>query len=638
MVNSRYMSQLRFERISVLVVLLLPAALLGPANAGQFEMLMTRGPIPYLQGQPLIVSQGRLTAGDYANPTWGDYTGDGKPDLIVGSDYGDLVLYRRQEDLKFGPPEVLLRHSTALAAIDSGAAICPRLCDLDRDGRTDLVVGYGEQLLVYWASDRMSKPQTLFTEDRRPLFGQAQVRGLAPEVADFDGDGTLDLIVGDESGQVWWIANSATEGPPALSPAVPLVTAGGTPIVVPGRARPAAGDFTGDGILDLLVGDAAGRLHLYRGTAEGLAPAELVPLQAGNTPAVSPTLANLDGDGPPQLLIGDGDGFVSVYRTTAEGLHSDGYLRSEQVPFDVGRAAAVTSVDYDGDGMVDVVVGAADGHIWVCLKRSDGFREPRLITDQRGQPIRAGEPSDPTPYAWPRLIDINGDGTLDLLVGNRNGTVQVWLNQGGLRYVGLLELAGAPLRVNGISAIELVDYDGDGDYDLLVGAAPPPLPDDFIPNGSHLPQFVLPEGGLVYFENMGGKGPGMPAFRKGVRMLGFLGDEDDASAPLHAGLLGLRYAEPLLLKNARWTFLVGTCRGWYYFDTTADRTQYPILALPGDASALPRAVIPPLYSVTATRSASSTTGSTRFGLLCGTDAYGFVCHYPPESVTSLAPR
>ena len=215
MVNSRYMSQLRFERISVLVVLLLPAALLGPANAGQFEMLMTRGPIPYLQGQPLIVSQGRLTAGDYANPTWGDYTGDGKPDLLVGSDYGDLILYRHQEDFKFGPPEVLLRHSTALAAIDSGAAICPRLCDLDRDGRTDLVVGYGVQLLVYWASDRMSKPQTLFTEDRRPLFGQTQVRGLAPEVADFDGDGTLDLIVGDESGQVWWIANSAAEGPPA---------------------------------------------------------------------------------------------------------------------------------------------------------------------------------------------------------------------------------------------------------------------------------------------------------------------------------------------------------------------------------------------------------------------------------------
>jgi PP-loop superfamily ATP-utilizing enzyme len=69
MVNSRYMSQLRFKRLSVLAVLLLPAALLSPANAGQFEMLMTRGPIPYLQGQPLTKAEVRQLARQRGLPT-----------------------------------------------------------------------------------------------------------------------------------------------------------------------------------------------------------------------------------------------------------------------------------------------------------------------------------------------------------------------------------------------------------------------------------------------------------------------------------------------------------------------------------------------------------------------------------------
>ncbi len=607
------------------------------ARAERFGMMISRGPIPYLQGQPIIVAEGRLTAGDYANPTWGDYIGDGKADLLLGSDYGDLVLYEQTAELNFGPPQVMLKHAATLTDVGDGSTSCPKLCDLDSDGKTDLLLGHDNGLLVYWGYEQLAVARQLLTADNKPLFGQIQVRGLAPEAVDFDGDGDLDLLIGDEAGAVWWVANSST-GKPVLSGAAPLANAAGTPVAVRGRARPSAGDCNGDGILDLLVGDAAGSLHFYRGTPQGLAEPVALPVQLSHIRTASPTIVDYDADGSVDILLGDEDGFVSLHQFTAEGLQFSGYLRGAQVPFDVGRYAAVTAADYDGDGATDILAGGASGYIWVCFKRGEAYQRPCLVTDVNRDPIRAGDASEATPCAWPRLVDINGDGSLDLVVGNAGGTVQLWLNQGGLRYAGHLKMAGAPITASGLSAIELLDYDDDGDPDLFIGTAPIPAGDATTRSDSPLPQFVMPEGGLMYFENVVPKGGGMPVFNKGVRLLGFLGDGDETSARLHAGLLGLRYAEPLILNRDKWSFLVGTARGWFHFDCTNQRWNYPTLALPGDPASLPRALIPPCYSMTAVRPASARAGSPNFGLLCGTGPYGFCCYYPAETVAPLLTR
>ncbi len=617
-----------------LVSLLVVAAC---ARAERFDMLMSRGPIPYLRGEPIIVAEGRVTAGDYANPTWGDYTADGKPDLLLGSDYGDLVLYERQGGLNFGPPQVMLKHAATLTEVNGGTPSCPKLCDLDSDGKTDLLLGHANRLLIYWGYEQLAVARQLLTADNKPLFGQMQVRGLAPEAVDLDGDGDLDLLVGDEAGSVWWIENSSS-GKPALAAAAPLATAAATPISVAARARPAAGDCDGDGLLDLLVGDRYGGLHLCRGTPKGLAEPIALSTQLPDMLACSPTIVDYDGDGSAEVLLGDQDGFVSLHQFTGQNLQFRGYLRAAQVPFDVGQYAAATAADYDGDGATDVLVGGASGHIWVCFRRGETYQRPCLVTDANGDPVRAGDASEATRCAWPRLVDINGDGALDLVVGSAAGTIQLWLNQGGLHYARYLKMAGAPITVNGLSAIELLDYDGDGDPDLFVGTAPVPAGEAATQPNSALPQFVMPEGGLIYFENLAPKGGGMPVFTKGVRLLGFLGDGDATSARLHAGLLGLRYAEPLVLEGAKWSFLVGTARGWFRFDCTNQRWNYPALVLPGDPAALPRALMPPCYSMTSVRTANASAGSPGFGLLCGTGPYGFCCYYPPETVAPLLTR
>lgn len=638
-------SPVALTRICATVILV---ALAAAAFAQRFAMLTSGGPIPYIQGQPVILSEGRVTAGDYANPTWGDYTGDGKPDLLLGSDYGDLVLYELASATTLGPPQVILQNAAILSPVQTRAPTCPRLCDLDGDGKTDMLLGHGESLLVYWGHEHLRTAHKLLAANGRPLpaddtplFAKGQATGLAPEAGDLDGDGDLDLLIGDDLGRMWWVEN-ASDKQPQLSHPAPLADATGTPITVAARARPALGDCDGDGLLDLLIGDATGTLHLYRGTTGGLTRAEPLPLRLPRPAAISPCLTDLDADGSLDLLLGDTDGFVAHYQLTQPLPLSRGYLRAAEVPFDLGRYAAVTSADYDGDGQSDVIAAGASGYIWVCFKRGDTYQSPHIITDFAGKPIRAGQPSDPEPCAWPRLVDINGDGSADLLAGNIRGTVQLWLNQGGFRYAGYLKMAGQPIRAAGLSAIHITDYDGDGDPDLFVGTANPRSA-GVSTGDTACPQFVMPEGALLYFENLVPKGGGMPVLKKGVRLLGFIGERNQTSPRLHAGLLGLRYLEPVTLNGDTWTFLVGTTRGWYHFDCTNNRIAYPTLLLPAPRGTVPRALIPPCYSITATRPPSARLPSapptdTTFGLLCGTGPYGFCCYYPPQVTRPLFDR
>jgi hypothetical protein len=619
--------------ITAMVIFL---ALAPVALAQRFAMLATVGPIRYVQGRPIIISEGRVTAGDYANPAWGDYTGDGRSDLLLGSDYGDLVLYEFTSAIMLGPPQVILQNAATLSPVQTTAPTCPRLCDLDGDGKTDMLLGHGESLLIYWGHEDLKRSHKLLAGDGTPLFAKGQATGLAPEVSDLDGDGDLDLLIGDHLGRMWWVENASARKP-QFSHAAPLADATGTPITVSARARPAVGDCDGDGLPDLLIGDTTGTLELYRGTTQGLELAEPLPLELPGPTAISPVLADLDKDGSPDLLLGDTDGFVSHYQLPGGAPVSRGYLRATEVPFDLGRYAAVTAADYDGDGQNDVIAGGASGHIWVSFKRGDTYEPPHIITDFEGKLIRAGEASDAEPCAWPRLADVNGDGSADLLVGNIRGTVQVWLNQGGFRYAGYLKLAGQPIRAGGLSAIHITDYDGDGDPDLFVGTAST-LSAGVSTGASAYPQFVMPEGALLYFENLVPKGGGMPVFKKGVRLLGFIGEPNQTSPRLHAGLLGLRYLEPVTLNDDTWTFLVGTARGWYHFESTNQRIAYPALLLPATHGTVPRALIPPCYSITATRPPSTSPTDTAFGLLCGTGPYGFCCYYPPSVTQSLFGR
>ncbi|MFV1980629.1 MAG: FG-GAP repeat domain-containing protein [Rhodothermia bacterium] len=222
-----------------------------------------------------------------------------------------------------------------------------------------------------------------------------------------------------------------------------------------------AGDFNNDGSDDLLLtGSAAGGEYvtrLYTGDRRGQFVESGVPL-----PPVGlgdGRFADYDVDGDLDiLLVGDvGEGFAAML------LRNDGGVFTE-VETDILPVVFANSDwgDYDGDGDLDVAISGArlSGLLLepvTKVYRNDG---PGVFTDIGGD--FAG-----SYYGAVRWGDFDNDGDLDL-VETGSGLVdkpragRIYSNNGGDRFG-----FGANLTGMGVASVDVGDYDGDGDLDVI---------------------------------------------------------------------------------------------------------------------------------------------------------------------------
>lgn len=127
-------------------------------------------------------------------------------------------------------------------------------------------------------------------------------------------------------------------------------------------------------------------------------------------------------------------------------------------------------MDLNGDGLSDVLSGSWPGEIYLFLRQPDGdFAAAEKLTDQEGEAINVGSASAAFAADW------DGDADFDLVVGNISGDVFLIPNQGSPEEYRFgtpekLEADGEPIRVPGGDAGPTVaDWDADGRDDLLVG-------------------------------------------------------------------------------------------------------------------------------------------------------------------------
>lgn len=330
----------------------------GPSCAA-FSLSTTPVPVPGADS---------LDTSGYNVPMAADVDSDGDLDFLMGVLGGAYSPVRNLADNFFfwervEDGDLQLRTRRFLHGIDAGAESAPAFGDMDGDGDLDMYLGSRidperpqSARLLYFRNDGTAISPEFALSDTIDL---APVYHYTPALGDLDADGDLDLVLGTWNHDVLFYRNTGT-------PTVPRFEADSTVLLDierAGNAAPVLADFDQDGDLDLIVGEATGRLTWVRNEGTPREPHfvrrsdSLGDIDVGrrSTPAV----VDLDNDGRLDLVIGRDSAGVAAYRNTGTG--DD--LRFEPASFDVLLPANATPVfvDLDGDGRLDLVSGGVGG-------------------------------------------------------------------------------------------------------------------------------------------------------------------------------------------------------------------------------------------------------------------------------------
>jgi hypothetical protein len=200
-----------------------------------------------------------------------DWDCDGTGDLLVGDADGRVRYFHRSAggDLHQMPPVQYLGRPLM---VRNNAA--PAVTDWNGDGLPDLVVGsfdgYPAGLHLYLNSGVPGSP--LFEDSTAVLSGGSPVTFYKayPQAADMDSDGLFDLVTGSADGYVYCLVNEGSPGAPLFGGPVELES-GGAPIWHISATRPCVADYDSDGTWDLLVSDQSGMVFVYPGLPTGIA-------------------------------------------------------------------------------------------------------------------------------------------------------------------------------------------------------------------------------------------------------------------------------------------------------------------------------------------------------------------------------
>lgn len=216
-------------------------------------------------------------------------------------------------------------------------------------------------------------------------------------------------------------------------------------------------DVDHDGDLDLFVANQ-GSARLYRN--DGAGRFSLVPGSMGlpeDGSVVDVDFGDFDGDGDLDLLMATGDG-VRLMANQRQDVFSavEGAFDDDGAP-----ATALAVGDYDHDGFPDVAVGRSGSALTLYRGREDG----RFSLDRRSETALPGRTTGDV-----RFLDFDNDGSLDLAASVPNG-VALLRNDG----FGVFQDFSAILPANledfsEVSSLHVLDYNEDGDLDLLAGS------------------------------------------------------------------------------------------------------------------------------------------------------------------------
>lgn len=182
-----------------------------------------------------------------------------------------------------------------------------------------------------------------------------------------------------------------------------------------------------------------------------------------------------DGDGLLDLIVGDRPGNVHFFKRLEYGniyMEEQPLVAAGGVRIDVGYNSAPSVVDWNGNGLPDLVVGCLSplpAGIFLFVNEGAPFAPEFLFADTV---FYCGEPIEIT-TAYPDFADMNNDGLTDMIVGSSSGYISCFVNSGIpqqplFNYMEYLRSDGEDLHMYSYVRPSICDWNDDGTPDVLV--------------------------------------------------------------------------------------------------------------------------------------------------------------------------
>ena len=333
------------------------------------------------------------------------------PSLITSRNYESVWLYTNNGENDF--PDFNFETNNFLQddMIDVGSGAYPVLADYDNDGLKDLFVSnfgyymyssYGPGMFlksVYWSNIALfrntgTSTQPAFNKVTHDFAGlhSLHLTGIFVTFGDIDGDNDDDMIIGHEEGTLMFFENIAGQGQ-QMDFAPPVDNYQG--IDVGKFSTPQLVDLSGDGLIDLAIGEEGGNLNYYENTGTSLNPVfSFVTDSLGKVDVRAPEITFTwtgfsvpyfftNEQGSLELLVGSEQGKIFYFKNiennlTGEFTESDSlYLLIDDEPFsfEKGIRTAAVMEDLNEDGYYDLIAGNYSGG----LNYYPGAESPSVI-------------------------------------------------------------------------------------------------------------------------------------------------------------------------------------------------------------------------------------------------------------------
>jgi hypothetical protein len=350
-----------------------------------------------------------------SSPVVADVNGDGVAEIVIGAQDGYLRVLNAATGTNIAHwPQPAIVYG-GRAAIDSA----PAVGDLDGDGKAEIAVGVGST----WAANQnggvvvFNRDGTTRCRFRTHDTFNVATGGFSPDgysdgvysspaIGDVNGDHKGDIVFGSFDHRIYAIDRYCHK-----------IFEYNVEDTI--WSSPALYDLNGDGRQEILIGAdqsaggfidwSGGEFRALKWTPSGAV--EMWKRQVNDVIWSSPAIGDIDGDGRVEVVVGAGDYYHRSHGQKIFAWHADNGTSLPGWPYTTGgsTASAPALGDVTGDGVPEVVDGSRDGYVRV-IRGSGALLWSKHLTwnhTRYGAGVNA-----------PIVADVNGDGHNDVLAGN----------------------------------------------------------------------------------------------------------------------------------------------------------------------------------------------------------------------------